>query len=536
VIVLVAQAAVIAGVQWPLRLSANGRQLLDENGTPFLLIGDAACAMAVNLSPAEMASYLDDRVAKGFTTLIVRAIDSDVSAGGPTDYRGATPFSHGPNDWSVRNETYWQTVDMLMARAKARDLLVIFVPAYLGNQCGSQGWCESMKSQSDAAMYDYGRFIAKRYKEYKNIVWLDGGDCDANQYGTAIDRVIALKNGIVSIDPGTLRLGHTNRNGESAPDYPWIDTHPAYSDCDSSSLRIRTEFDRQPTLPVMLLEGRYENEGASSSCIASQAMWSLLGGAIGHVFGNRPIWDFSSGWQGPSGIGATGSVQMWNIGKLMRSRAWWRFEPDYAHTTVTFGFGTLGTAGYVPAARTDDGQTIMAFLPSTVGPVRVNMARVGGPSAKAWWYDNKLGTSTLIGSFPATGTRDFTAPAQDLTLVLDVENAALSAPGTTTFAPPLPLARAVGLRLLPPVVAAGNTINLTMRWLIVPGAASYRIYRSGNAAGTWNDSIAAGSTCFDTNGDALDDTCEFTWGSLPRQRTDYFLVTGYAGYSESPLH
>ncbi len=533
---IVTAVAATAGVQWPLRLSSDGRQLLDDNGVPFLLVGDASWAISVNLTPTEMDQYLDDRVAKGFSTLIIRAIDADAAAGGPTDYRGASPFTNGPDDWRVRNESYWQTVDTVLAKARARDLLVIFVPAYLGFQCGSEGWCQSMKSQSDSVMYDYGRFLAARYRAYNNIVWLDGGDCDANQYGTALDRVIAVKNGIVSINPALLRFGHTGRNDESAVDYPWIDAHPAYSDCDLSSLRLRTEFERAPTRPVMLLEARYENEGASAACIASQAMWSFLGGAVGHVFGNRPIWNFSAGWAGSSGIGAPGSTQMSNIGKLMRSRAWWRLQPDYAHATVISGFGTLGTAGYVPAARTDDGQTVMAFLPDTAGPITVNMTRVSGSSAKGWWVDSATGTSTLIGSFPTTGTRSFTAPAPNLTLVLDNESAALASPGTTLYPPPTPLTRVSGVKLLRPVYGAGNTVTLTFQWSVVSGASSYRIYRSNNAAGPWNNAIEAGANCFDTNGDALNDTCQYTLPNAAVVPTEWFLVTGYSGASESPLH
>ena len=525
-----------AAIQWPLRLSADGRRLVDDNGVPFLLVGDASWAIAVNLTPVEMDRYLDDRVAKGFTALIIRAIDADAAAGGPTDYRGESPFTNGPDDWSRRNEAYWQTVDLVMSKAKARDLLVIFVPAYLGYQCGSEGWCQSMQSQSDAAMVDYGRFLATRYKSYNNIVWLDGGDADANQYTSVINRVIAVKDGIVSINPALLRWGHTGRNDESAVDYPWIDTHPAYSDCDLSSIRIRTEFERMPARPVMLLEARYENEGATLGCIASQAMWSFLGGAVGHVFGNRPVWNFSSGWDGPTGIGAAGSLQMSNIGKLMRSRAWWRFQPDYLHATVISGFGTLGTASYVPAARTDDGQTIMAFLPDTVGPVVVNMTRVGGTSAKAWWFDSVLGTSTLIGSFPATGTRSFTAPSPNQTLVLDVESAGLASPATTVYAPPAPLARINAVRVLRPVYGPGNTVTLKFQWSVVAGASSYRIYRSSHAAGPWNNAIDAGSDCFDTNGDTVNDTCQFTWANLVIPPSEYFLVTGYSGASESPLH
>ena len=53
-----------------------------------------------------------------------------------------------------------------------------------------------MQSQTNAAMTDYGKWLGNRYKNQGNIIWVHGGDANANNYTNAYDRVAAIANGI----------------------------------------------------------------------------------------------------------------------------------------------------------------------------------------------------------------------------------------------------------------------------------------------------------------------------------------------------
>jgi hypothetical protein len=78
--------------------------------------------------------------------------------------------------------------------------------------------------------------------------------------------------------------------------------------------------------------------------------------------------------------------------------------------------------GYLVAARTSDGQTVIANVPS--GSVDMSQA-------KAWWFNPRNGSSTLIGGFASIGKRTFTAPdGNDWVLVVDSSSARLGAPGS----------------------------------------------------------------------------------------------------------
>jgi len=135
-------------------------------------------------------------------------------------------------------------------------------------------------------------------------------------------------------------------------------------------------------------------------------------------------------WQ--SQLGSTGTVgQSW-FGKLFRSREHWLLAPDINHTVVTAGYGSGATL--TTTARTRNGQTIIAYVPNgSAATLKVNMRKISSASslAKCWWFNPSNGYAKLIGSFPNSGTRDFTPPdSNNWVLVIDDARANLAAPGT----------------------------------------------------------------------------------------------------------
>ena len=60
----------------------------------------------------------------------------------------------------------------------------------------------------------------------------------------------------------------------------------------------------------------------------------------------------------------------------------------------------------------------------------VDMTKVAGKAAKAWWFNPRTGHSTAAGQFPTTGKRQFIPPGEgDWVLVLDDASRNLGAPG-----------------------------------------------------------------------------------------------------------
>ncbi len=74
-------AVYAASPVYPVKISANGRYLMDQNNVPFLMVGDAPHSLVVNLSSSNAAIYLADRATNGFNTLWVEALCNTYTGG-----------------------------------------------------------------------------------------------------------------------------------------------------------------------------------------------------------------------------------------------------------------------------------------------------------------------------------------------------------------------------------------------------------------------------------------------------------------------
>ena len=66
---------------YPLRASANGRYLVDQNGTPTLLVGDSPHSLFVNLSPHQADTYFANRASYGINAVWVEVLWHALSGG-----------------------------------------------------------------------------------------------------------------------------------------------------------------------------------------------------------------------------------------------------------------------------------------------------------------------------------------------------------------------------------------------------------------------------------------------------------------------
>jgi hypothetical protein len=283
----------VAASAFPLHV--EGQQLFDSEGQKFVVLGDAAWTLIVALPLEAADTYLSVRKAQGFNTLLVELVEPEFS--GPQNRYGDVPFPVGAEFTELSSEYFARAKSVLDLAAK-QGFLVLLTPAYLGWQCGENGWCQQMLRTPDALLESYGRAIGSLLAEYPNIVWVHGGDVDPNLY-QARTKVEAVYRGIASAVPTALHTAHCSRNLSAVDcyDWSWLSMNTTYSDCNQTPALIRKDQQRVTRMPSLYIEGRYEEEGATDLCLRSQMWWSFLGGSIGHVFGNKRIWRFESDWQ-----------------------------------------------------------------------------------------------------------------------------------------------------------------------------------------------------------------------------------------------
>ena len=412
-------------IAWPVR--ARGRQLVDARGTPVLLHGTAPWSAIVNLTRDEMDRYLEDRARKGFNALYVNLIEYTFSNQTPSwrNVNGDDPFvgtvdGYVP-DMTDPNEPYWEHADYFVRRAGELGIVVIAFPAYSGWQQGFDGWSDAMRVNGPGRLRTYGRFLGARYRDSPHVIWSAGGDWGPNgPLWDLTEHVAQWVEGIRETDRDQVWTGHGGQeSGIEVYGYLGLDLNTTYRyPVAEVPDAVYLDYQRTPTTPFVFFEGRYENESEGTALnMRRQAYAALLGGAFGQFYGNAPLWFMGEGWE--AALDDPGAMSMVHVGDLARSRSLHTLVPDYDAQTVTGDRGDRRTGGWVPAARAEDGSTVVAYVPDGRS-VTVDMGRVAGPLAQAWCYSPVTGGAADLGRFPTAGERVFEAcAAPDWVLVLD---------------------------------------------------------------------------------------------------------------------
>jgi len=466
---------------FPLKVSANGRYLVDQHNIPFLIAGDSPQALIVNLSEAEADAFFADRQASGFNLVWINLLCATYTGGradGST-YDGIVPFATA-DDLTTPNERYFTRVDHMLQLAAQHGLVVLLDPAETGS------FLSVLNANGVTKARNYGRYLGTRYRNVDNIVWMSGNDFQSWQNPGDDAVVQAVARGIHDTDDRhihTVELDYlVSGSLDDSSWAPLIELNASYTYYPTYA-QVLADYNRANALPTFLVEANYEFEHNAADegtpqILRRQEYWSLLSGAAGQLYGNRYTWPFIGGWQ--SHLDTPASNQIAHVNFLFASRPWYELIPDQAHTVVTAGYGTftdsgaLGDSDYLTAARTPDGALVMAYMP-TLRTITVDMTTLGAP-AYASWYDPSNGTFTAIPGSPLAnaGTRGFTPPGTDSdgdgdwVLVLEASGV-----------PPDAQAPSVPTGLGAPTVAA---TQLTLSWTASTdnvAVAGYQIYRDG---------------------------------------------------------
>jgi hypothetical protein len=414
---------------YPLRIGPTRRYLLDRHGRPFLIVGDSPQALVANVSEKGADRFFANRQKAGFNSVWINLLCNEYTGGrrdGST-YDGIAPFTR-PGDLSTPNPAYFARVGGMIRGAAKHRLAVFLDPIETG------GWLNVLRSNGPGEAYRYGRYLGRRYRRYRNIVWLNGNDFQTWRQQGDDALVLAVARGIRSADADHVQSVELNYETSSSLDDPrWkgmIGLDAAYTYAPTYA-EVLKAYGRRAHLPVFMIESNYEGEHAYTgpSTLRRQEYWTMLSGASGQFYGNKYTWQFLDGW--PGHLDTVGSRQMTFVTNLFSHRRWFDLVPDSTHRLVVSGYGTYSGSGdvnendYVAAARTPDGRLAIAYLP-TLRPVEVDMTRMAGRRVRAQWYDPTNGKYATIPGSPVarSGKRSLSPPGknhegdQDWVLVL----------------------------------------------------------------------------------------------------------------------
>jgi hypothetical protein len=427
-----------------LKLSANRRFLVHDDGTPFFYLGDTAWELFHRCTLDEAAHYLEDRAAKGFT-VIQAAVLAECDGLHTPNMQGDTPLVE--DDPRRPNQAYFAHVDAVVALATALGLHVGMLPTW-GDKWNRK-WGIGPEIFTPESAHAYGAFLGRRYAD-QPIIWILGGDRPIEtEAHLAIVR--AMAEGLRAGDGGrhliTFHTWGPHASSEYVHDEPWLDFHT----CQSGHKRnrenwrfIEADYERVPTRPCMDAEPGYEDaqddimnlDGGylDDYEVRKSLYWALFAGAHGHTYGCWPIWSMWRPGLPPmlarrpwyEALQLPGASQVQYARALLLSRPFLKRIPDQSLIVSDVGSGTH----HVRATRDAEGSYALIYVPSGK-PIELDITRLAGERLASYWYDPRTGVARLISVIQKQDRLSFTPPAggPDWVLVLDDAAGDFPAPG-----------------------------------------------------------------------------------------------------------
>lgn len=352
---------------YPLKVSSNGRYMVDNNNTPFLIVGDTPQGLIYRLSEKQADDYFADRQAHGFNTMgwidvlcAGRDYPANIYAATPDGIRPFTGFVGGGSDWthydlSKPNEAYFVRLDHIVELAAKHGHFVFLDPIE------TAGWLSTLRNNGLAAASAYGRFLGNRYKKYANVAWLNGNDFGGWQNASDDALVLAVAKGIKSVDPDQIQTVEFNPPwGSSLDDASWaalISINGAYI-YGPTYIQVLHNYNQTPVMPVFLMEAHYELENVgrppdfgTPPVLRREEYWAMLSGGKGQFYGNMYTWSFKPGWEKNIDTPGVTQVTIWK--NFFTSLPWQDLVPDQDHSAVTAGYGTPGDINQPAVSKSD---------------------------------------------------------------------------------------------------------------------------------------------------------------------------------------
>lgn len=434
----------------PLTVSANSRYL-EAGGEPFFWMGDTAWLLLSRLNREETEHYLTTRERQGFNVVQVMVLHTpkmtsrygapaliDGDPGRPRTTPGADPAKPGEYD-------YWDHLDWVVERAKAHGIYLALVPVW--------GDLAMNRQLTEANAPVYGRFMAERYGDDPNIIWLNGGDTRSEMRSAVWD---ALGTTIKKIAPEQLMTFHPIGRTASSWQWhqaPWLDFnmfqsgHRSYAQEGPNAIAednwryVMQDLARTPPKPTIDGEPSYENipHGLhepnqprwQAADVRRYGWWAVMAGAFGHTYGENNVMqmfvegadtaNFEANLRWDKALEAPGANQMRHLRALIESRPMLDRVPDQSLI--------LDNGERYERVLASRGKDYVYAYTYTGRPFTVRLGAISGRQVRAQWYSPSDGSTRAIGTFPNRGERRFdppgeTKPGNDWVLVLDDAGAA----------------------------------------------------------------------------------------------------------------
>lgn len=405
------------GVQ-ALKVGEDKRSLVTADGKPFFWLGDTGWLLFVKLNRQQIAQYLAVRKEQGFNVvqvMVLHDVNHAVNVYGDSalvNSNVAQPLTTpGADSTDSIQYDFWDHVDYAIDEAARNGIYMALVPVWGSNVKGGKVNREQARA--------YAAFLADRYKDKPNIIWLNGGDIKGSD---SLEVWKVLGSTLKQKDPAHLMTFHPRGRTSSSEWFhneAWLDFnmfqsgHKTYAQDTNRNETLHYgednwryvvgDFKLQPAKPTIDGEPSYEHipHGLHDSLqprwgaadLRRYAYWSLLAGGFGFTYGNNAVMQFHHKGDRDANFGvreeweedihAEGAIHMAHVRKLMET------YPGSRQPAQEMIAGNTGTQyKYILATR---GEKFLLAYTYTGLPIELDRIKLGWEKIKTRWFNPRTG-------------------------------------------------------------------------------------------------------------------------------------------------
>ena len=407
-----------------LKVSDNNLYIIHDNGTPFFWMGNTAWLLPERLNREEAEYFLAKDREAGYNVEQIQVLNAI-----PTFNVYGHQANNAEFDFSkVSNPGvygYWEHLDFIVDTAERNGI-------YIAMDCI---WGSMLKQMDIKKAENLGRFLATRYKDKPNIIWMIGGDIMGDRSPEIWD---AMARAIKKIDKNHIMTFHPRGRTTSAwwyNDREWMDFnmfqsgHRRYGQRNGDgdyTIKDNTEednwryidmsFEKKPLRPVIDGEPSYEDipQGLHDFSaprwqdydVRRYAYWAVFGGCFGHTYGHNSVMQFIR-----PGLSASFGAE----------KAWWDAMKDPGYNQMkylkwlmlTFPFTERIADQSIIAGQNGErydrviatrGNDYLLVYNYSGKPMDIDLGKISGSKKNVWWMNPTDGKLTYLGEYDSKVT------------------------------------------------------------------------------------------------------------------------------------